>query len=189
MLGKMEGRRRREWQRMRCLDGITDAMGVSFSKLREMVKDRDTCHAAVHGVTEADPNCQLNTTTSLGFPVHVSFVNVCHKHARWWLQAIWELSARSESSEAWDVMMPKAGDHVAVGLAFQRDLGPLGSVLRWTSEFSHLLYLQKQSMAFAKNVKSSAYQYWYFENQSLRFLVTKTLPSFFSLKITALTWF
>ena len=51
----MEGRRRREQQRMRCLDSITDAMGMNLSKLREMVKDRDTCHAAVHGVTEADP--------------------------------------------------------------------------------------------------------------------------------------
>lgn len=44
-------------------------------------------------------------------------------------------------------------------------------------------------MAFAKHVKSSAFQYWYFENQSLIFLVTKTLPSYFPLKLTALTWF
>ena len=100
MLEKMEGRRRRGLQRMRYLDRITHSMGMSLSKLREMVKDRDTCHAAVHGVTETDPNCRLNTITSLGFPVHVSFVNVYHKHARWWLQAIQELSARTESSEA-----------------------------------------------------------------------------------------
>ena len=66
MLGKIEGRRRNGWQRMRWLDGITDSMDMSLSKLRELVMDMEAWHCAVHGVSMNQT--WLNNWIELNFP-------------------------------------------------------------------------------------------------------------------------